>query len=247
MQQNYPPKAGIDALLKTAFSYWRRTLLMQLFFSLVYFSVLFLVFIYFSQSLGILEQYQDLVANYAGDFSQYQKEAQKLAASDNYITFFWIMIGVKVFLYPLNLGFFKIYRKLDLKEKIEISDIFAGYSGINFFIYIGYALFWTFTYLFALQTIILAVVWVFLTLFTAPLMFFMNKRIFETISLNIKALKMYFVEILVCILIAFLFKYIGVFSVLGALFTFPFMNAMIYALYKIIFNETEVVSKQVGK
>jgi hypothetical protein len=57
-------------------------------------------------------------------------------------------------------------------------------------------------------TIILPFIWVVVTIFVAPLMFF-NNRSFEAISLNFKALKSHFVEIFVCVIVAFLFKYVG--------------------------------------
>jgi len=49
---------------------------------------------------------------------------------------------------------------------------------------------------------------------------------------------MYFVEIMVCVIVAFLFKYLGfALFLIGGLFTFPFWNAMIYSLYKTVFSE----------
>ena len=239
MQQSYPQKKGIGELLKEAFGYWSGTLVFQMIFSLVYFSVFFLVFYYSNFQLGLLEKYQDLYTNYSHDFTLYQKEAQKIAATEEYIAFFWIMMGTAIFLYPLNLGLFKIFRKVDLGEKPTFSDLFAGYSGVNFFLYIGYAMLWYPVFMFTLQTIFLSVLWILITLFTAPLMFFMNKRIFETFSLNIKAVKLYLLEIIICLLVAAAFKYIGVFTCFAALFTFPFTNAVIYSLYKTIFKEGE--------
>ena len=68
----------------------------------------------------------------------------------------------------------------------------------------------------------------------------MNKSIFESIGMTIKALKIYFVEILVCVIVAFIFRYVGIFAFwIGFLFTYPFTNAMIYTLYKNIFREKE--------
>ena len=239
MQQSYPQKKGIEQFLKEAFGYWSRTLVYQVLFSLVYFSVFFLVFYYSNVQLGLLEKYENLYVNYSHDFTLYQQEAQKIAQTDEYVTFFWIMMGTLIFLYPLNLGLFKIFRKLDLGEKPEITDLFAGYSGVNFFLYISYAMLWFPVFMFSVQTLFLAGIWILITLFTAPLMFFMNKRIFETFSFNIKAIRMYLLEIIVCLFVAIAFKYIGMLTCIAALFTFPFTNAMIYALYKNIFNEGE--------
>lgn len=236
MMGEHPQKASLEMIIKSAFRYWSKTLIFQLMFSLVFISILMLVTLYFSEKLGLMTKYQELFTKYAQDWPTYQKEAQKLAMTPEYQTFFWILNGTLVFLYPLNLGLFKIFRKVDLGEKPELADLFAGYSGVNFIRYIGYAIFWTSVYILSIQTIFLAVIWVFLTLFTAPLMFFEDKRIFETIPLNIKALKLYFVEILIAFFIAFFFKYLGILTLVGALFTLPFMNAMVYALYSLIFK-----------
>ena len=86
-------------------------------------------------------------------------------------------------------------RLSNLNEEIVIGDLFVGYNGLNFFKFIGYFLFWLMIYLLIWQTIILPFLWVLATLFIAPLMFFLDKRIFEALSINFKALKMFFVEI----------------------------------------------------
>lgn len=242
MQENYPQKPGIDFILKQAFFYWNKTLLYQALFSVVYASVFLTVFFYFSGKYGIIEQFYAAALEYmkAGPagIEEYKMQIAKIAESEGFQNFFLGLIGVKIFLYPLNIGFFQLYRKIDLKEQIGLADLFAGYNGLNFFRYVSYFMFWYFLYLFIAQTMILPVIWVLCTLFVAPLMFFLNKTIFEGISLNFKALKMYFLEILVCTIVAFLFKYIGFgIFLIGGLFTFPFWNAMIYSLYKTIFNE----------
>lgn len=237
MENNYPQKTSLEIILKQAFGYWNKTLVYQMFFSLITFSVMFLVTYYFSTKYGVLEQYTAASAKAKEGFEVYAKEIQKITTTPEYLKLSWISLLTMVFLYPLNLGFFKIYRKIDLKEKVEIEDLFAGYSGINFFIYTSFYLFWLMIFTYTLPTIILAIVWIMITLFCAPLMFFMDKRIIESIKLSIKALRLFGLEITVCIFVAFLFKYLGVLTLVGGLFTFPFFNAMIYALYKNIFVE----------
>jgi len=241
MQSEYPQKKSIEFILKQAFRYWSRTLIYQVIFSVLYILILFFTAAYFMNQFGITDQYFAAYQNYmqSKDIQAYQSEISKLSELPQFQHFFWILIGMNVFLYPLNLGLFKIFRKLDLGEKPEMADLFAGYSGINFFIYIGFYMFWFIIYLYAIPTVFLAIIWVFITLFCAPLMFFMNKRIFESISLSIKGLRIYFIEIIVCIFVAVLFKYIGVLTFFGMFFTFPFVNAMIYSLYKTIFTENQ--------
>ncbi len=239
MPQLYPQKPGIESILKQAFSYWSRTLLYQVLFSLITFSIYFVVGYYFAAKYGILSHYLSLSARLSESIESYQKGVQEMILLPDFMTFYWIMIATAVFLYPLNLGFFKIYRKLDQGEKPIIQDFFAGYQGINFFIFTSYFLFWILIYLYTVPTIILGFVWVLLTLFTAPLMFFKSRKLFQTIPLNFKALKKYPIEILVGCFVALLFKYFGVITLVGAIFTFPFWNAMIYALYRRIFNEVQ--------
>lgn len=238
MQNKYPQKPGIDFILKQAFFYWNKTLLYQLIFSIIYFAIFFTAMFFFASRYGIWEMNQELSEALRQGTQAYLEKITQISATENYQKFSYGILGTIIFLYPLNLGFFQIFRKIDLNEKVEPGDLFAGYSGFNFFKYIGYFIFWIFTYLLAAQTIILGIVWVFITIFVSPLMFFTDKRIFESISLNFRALKMFFIEIFVCVLVAFFFKYAGfALFFIGGLFTFPFWNAMIYSLYKIIFSE----------
>ncbi|MBK1894899.1 hypothetical protein [Chryseobacterium paridis] len=238
MQNKYPQKPGIDFILKQAFFYWNKTLIFQLMFSIIYFAIFFTGMFFFASRFGIWGQNQELAEAFKLGTKAYMEKAAAISATKEYQNFSYAILGTIVFLYPLNLGLFQIFRKMDLNEKIVLGDLFAGYNGLNFFKYISYFLFWFFVYLLAAQTIILGVVWVFVTIFVAPLMFFADKRIFEAISLNFKALKMYFVEIMVCVIVAFIFKYAGfALFLVGGLFTFPFWNAIIYSLYKTVFSE----------
>lgn len=240
MQENYPQKPGIDFIVKQAFFYWNKTLIYQLMFSIIYFSIFFTSLFFFATKFGIWEQNQALIEAYKTSTEAYLEKAQALSQTESSRMFMYSFLGTIIFLYPLNLGFFQIYRKMDLNEEIGLSDLFVGYNGSNFFRYGSYFLFWILPYSQLLGTVIFPVFWIAVTLFIAPLMFFQNKTILEGLSLSFKAMKSYFIEIFVCILIAFIFKYIGfgVFFV-GALFTFPFWNAMIYSLYKTIFSEKQ--------
>lgn len=238
MQSKYPQKPGIDFILKQAFFYWNKTLAYQLMFSILFFGIFLTSFFLFGLKYDIFAQNAVLQEALQQGTQAYLAKVGELSATESYQMFMLAIWATTAFLYPLNLGFFQIFRKLDLNEKVELSDLFAGYYGINFFKYLGYYLFWFMIYRFTVPTIFLAVIWVAMTIFVAPLMFFTNKRIFEAISLNFKALKMYFVEIFVCILVAVLFKYLGfTLFLIGGLFTFPFWNAMIYSLYKTVFSE----------
>lgn len=238
MQNKYPQKPGIDFILKQAFFYWSKTLIFQLMFSIMYFGVLMTAFFICDTKYGITEQYIEAGKYIKNGTDVYLAKIWKMYSTAEFQKFALWITGTLIFLYPLNLGFYQIYKKVDLGEKLELGDLLVGYNGFNFFKYIGYFIFWYFVFAYTAQTIILGVAWVCLTIFVAPLMFFMDKRIFEAISLNFKALKVYFIEIFVCVLVAFFFKYLGfALFLIGGLFTFPFWNAMIYSLYKSIFSE----------
>lgn len=238
MDSKYPQKPGLDFILKQAFFYWNKTLVFQLMFSIMYFGIFLTVFFMCDLKYGIIGEFNEVGKYMQEGMKAYVEQLNKLVVTENYQNFsLWIM-GTTIFLYPLNLGFFQIYRKMDAGDKPELSDLFAGYSGLNFFRYVSYYIFWYFIYRFTFPTIILAIAWVCITIFVAPMMFFMNKTIFESLSLSFKAMKVYFLEILVCVMVAVIFKYIGFALLLvGGLFTFPFWNAVIYSLYKTIFSE----------
>ncbi|AZB00662.1 hypothetical protein EG359_13995 [Chryseobacterium joostei] len=238
MQSKYPQKPGIDFILKQAFYYWNKTLVFQLMFSIIFFGIFLTSLYFFGVKYEIWEQNQVLTEALNEGTKAYMEKISQLSATENYQMFTLAIWGTTAFLYPLNLGLFQIFRKLDLQEKIVLGDLFVGYNGLNFFKYLGYYLFWFMIYRLTVPTVLLAVIWVAMTVFVAPLMFFTDKRIFEAISLNFKALKMYFIEIMVCVFVAFLFKYLGfTLFLVGGLFTFPFWNAMIYSLYKTVFSE----------
>ncbi|UFH30421.1 hypothetical protein LNP04_10555 [Chryseobacterium sp. C-71] len=242
MQEKYPQKPGLDFILKQAFYYWNRTLVYQMIFSIVYFAVFLLVYFYVADRFGIYDRLSGLLVEYlqAGPkgIGNLNKGLQAISSSENYAYTALGLFLVSAFLYPLNLGFFQIYKKIDLNEQVEISDLFVGYNGLNFFRYTSYFVFYFFVAEMLKVTIVLPFVWIMLTMLISPLMFFQNKTIFEGISSGWKALKTFFVEIFVCTIVAVLFRYVGfVIFLVGALFTFPFWNAMIYSLYKTIFTE----------
>lgn len=241
LKMNIPnaPETGVDEILKKAFRYWSKTLIYQLIFSLLYISILFTVLIHFATEYGLLDQYISAFSKSKEGIQVYEKEILKIIENPNYMNFYYIMLGTLVFLYPLNIGFFKIYRKMDLGEKLEISDLFAGYIGANFFKFASFYLFWLIIFSYTAPTIILGIMWVLITLFTAPLMFFMDKRIFESFTLNFHAMKRYALTIFVGMLVAFLFKILGAMTIILLPFTLPFSNAMIYVLYMQVFRENK--------
>ena len=79
-----------------------------------------------------------------------------------------------------------------------------------------------------------------LTIFSVPLMFFMNVNTIEGIKLTVKGLKQDFTTVLISVVIATLFSLSGLLLFgFGFLFTFPFWHAMIYTLYQQFFKEND--------
>lgn len=233
------PEVGVDEILKKAFKYWSKTLVYQFVFSVLYLSIFVSVLMYFATEYGLLEQYISALSKSKEGVEVYEKEILKILENPNYITFYYIILATMVFLFPLNIGFFKIYRKMDLGEKPILNDLFAGYMGVNFFRFISFYLFWLIIFSYTAPTVLLGIMWILITLFTAPLMFFMDKRIFESFTLNFYAIKRYTMLIFVGLLVAFVFKIVGMMTIVLLPFTLPFTNAMIYTLYSHVFRENK--------
>lgn len=240
MEKKYPQKVGIQELLKKAFSYWNRTLFYQLSFSLLYFSLFFLGYFYLFKYFGLWDQviqYSELIKTDIPGFNKKMEEVSKLPQTQSFLLGMFFLLA---FLNPLNVGFYKIYRKIDLNEKIVMNDLFAGYLGFAFFKFFGFYLFWMIIFSYANSFLLLGVVWVMLTLFSIPLMFFMNVNTIEGIKLSVKGLKQDFTTILISVVVAVLFSLSGILLFgFGFLLTFPFWHAMIYTLYQQFFKENE--------
>lgn len=240
MEKNIGQKTGVEEILKRAFWYWNKTLIYQFIYSLLFLSLFFLGYLYLFRHFGLWEEvskYSDLIKTDLPGFNKKMEEIAQLPQARN------VTLGVFVLLaliYPLNVGFYKIYRKIDLKEPITMNDLFAGYLGFDFFKFFGFYLFWivVFTYTFAL--LIPGLIWIFITLFCVPLMFFMDIKTFQGINLTVKALRGNLTLVLVCMLVAALFSFSGILLIgIGFLFTFPFWNAIVYALYEQLYKEMD--------
>ena len=240
MDKNYPQKVGIQEILKTAFSYWNKTLIYQLAFSLIYFTLFFLGYFYLFKYFGLWDQVSQNSELLKTDFAAFNKKMEEIAKLPQTQSFLLGIFFLFALLNPLNVGFYKIYRKLDLKEEIRMNDLFAGYLGFDFFKFFGFYLFWMIIFSYANSLLLLGIVWIMVTLFSVPLMFFMNVNTIEGIKLTIKGLKRDFTTIIICMAIATLFCLSGLILFgIGFLFTFPFWHAMIYTLYQQMFKENE--------
>ena len=123
--------------------------------------------------------------------------------------------------FPLHIGFFKIFKKIDNKEEPVLGDLFEGYQGAGF---IKYAIYY--------------ILWMMLTLFVPPLMYFRNEPLGTAMVTSFQAMRRNFLTLLICVIGTAFITYLGLFVFLvGYALTFPFWNAMIYTLYKNIFTE----------
>ena len=238
MQNNHPQQSAISQILKDAFSYWNKTILYQLVFSMLYFLLFFMGYFYLFQYFGLWDEfikYQDLVRTDLPAFNKKMEEIARLPQMRNFALAFFVLLAL---INPLNVGLYKIYRKIDMKEPVTLNDLFAGYIGFSFFKFFGFYLFWIIIFTYANALLFLGIFWIFVTLFCVPLMFFMDVKTFEGISLTFKVLRSNFSTVVPAMLVAFLFSFSGVLICgVGFLLTFPFLNAMIYTLYQHYYKE----------
>ncbi|QDP85418.1 hypothetical protein FNJ88_07530 [Chryseobacterium sp. SNU WT5] len=238
MEKNYAQKAGLEQILKTAFFYWNKTLFYQVAFSLLYFSLFFLGYFYLFRYFGLWDQVSQHSELFKTDFAAFNKKMEEIALLPQTQGFVLGVFFLSAIVNPLNVGFYKIYRKIDLNEKVEMNDLFAGYLGFDFFKFFGFYLFWIIIFSYANSLILLGFVWIFLTLFCVPLMFFMNVNTFQGIKLTFTGLKQDFTTIVAAVIVGVLFSLAGLLLFgFGFLFTFPFWHAIIYTLYQHIFKE----------
>lgn len=245
MENNVLQKPEPSQILKTAFGYWNRTLLFQLVYSLIYFSLFFMGYFYLFQYFGLWEEFSkhsDLVRTDFPAFNKKMEEIARMPQARNFSLAFFALIAL---INPLNVGLFKIYRKLDLNEPVSINDLFAGYLGFDFFKFFGFYLFWIIIFTYANALLVLGLVWIFVTLFSIPLMFFQSVNTFEGINLTVKGLRKNFGTVIMGVFVAMLFSFSGLLLFgFGFLFTFPFWNAMIYTLYQSIYKEVDIKNHQ---
>lgn len=238
MENQTAKKSNIEEIIRRSVNYWALTLNVQILFSILYFSMIFLLTFYFFKYYGLMPEFLRLVNLGETDIPAMQKGILEWSKTSNFVNFMIVFVIIKAVMFPLNIGLFHVYRKIDQKIPFNISDLFEGYRGFNFFKFLGFAIFWGFINLYANTFKPLVFVWVFVTIFSAPLMYFMNLTIFESIRYTIKAIKLDFFTILVCCVLACIFSYFGiVFFLAGILITYPFWNAVIYSMYQKYFNE----------
>lgn len=238
MIHQQPQKTGIDFVIKRAFFYWKTTIFYQIVLSIMYFGILISVAQFAAEKLGLLDEYLKIIKDSQGNFHRLESGIKHLVNNPNLPTFSLILMLTQAFVFPLQVGIFKIYRKIDINESYNFNDILSGYEGRNFFVFVTYFIFFEGVSSILKPLVFLSPIWIIITIFVVPLMFFMNTSLLKSISYNLSALKVHFFPIIICLLVATLFKYLGfLFFGIGGLLTFPFTTAMIYALYSVVFSE----------
>ncbi len=237
MDNKYPGAVGLGAVLKSAFYYWNRTLVYQLSYSLLFFSLFFLGYFYLFRYFGLwdaLSPYTDLVQTDMAAFNQKAAEVAQLPQTQGFVLGLFILLSL---VGPLNVGFYEMYRKIDLDEKVTLNDLFAGYRGFDFFKFFGFYLFWFIVFSYANSLIVLGFVWIMITLFCVPLMYFRNATSFAGIRETFGVLRQDFSTPIIAAVVAILFSLSGLilFGV-GFLLTFPFWHAVVFSLYRQYFS-----------
>lgn len=233
-------KISLDYVIKQSFKYWKSTLFYQLVFTIVYFSTLtiFLIFLYQYFEIGskIIEVKPLLESSNAETSANGYIELLSSSNVRNLVYFFSVVASALV--YPLNIGFFKIYSLIDEQKPISLNYLFEGYLGNNFFKFLSYYLIWgTVFYLLKMSIFPFAFLWVAFTIFVAPLLFFTPMNLIEAMKISFKVVAGNFFVIAACSILAIIFSYSGFFLFFfGLLFTFPFWNAIIYTLFKSYFR-----------
>ncbi|MDL1913926.1 MAG: hypothetical protein FDW93_05295 [Bergeyella sp.] len=233
----------IFEVLDETFFYAKKNWAFHVFFSLIYLSVYFSVTFYFAYRYGVIEEISSLMKNIE-PISVLIERVALLGTQENIKTFSLIVFALQAFLFPLHVGLFKIYKKTDLKETIGPSDLFSGYSGVNFFIFVSYFILWKFMMDLSFLFFPLAFLWILFTLLATPLMFFKNLSSFRAISLSFKATIRHIFLLFLAFILSLFFRYAGFLLFVFGLFTYPVIITTIYVLYKKIFEETSYPESQ---
>lgn len=223
-------KPEIGKILTEAYQYWMRTLPFQFLFSAIYFAIFIFASMYAFRYYGLFEKVNQFSQLMYSDFPAFTKKYEALMKTENALLFSVAVLVIKSIIYPLNIGFLKIYRKLDIGEQPEISDLFVGFRGHYFFIFVIFSLFWNFTnnYLF-----IFSIIWMPMLLLVPSLMFFKNYNFIEAFRISLQTFGKNILLMIILVLVSLLISFSGFLAFgFGLFLTFPFWNAMIYVLYK---------------
>ena len=224
------PKPEIGNIISEAYQYWMRTLPFQLLFSVLYFTIFMFSSMYAFRYYGLFEEILKIQDLFYSDTKVFVEKYSEIMKTENAQYFAMVVMVIKSVIFPLNIGFLKIYRKLDLGEPPHISDLFAGFRGHYFFLFVIYALFWNIINNYLL---ILFFIWIPMLLMTPSLVFFKNYNFFQAFRISVQVFRNNILLFIMATLASIIISYSGVLMFFFGIFvTFPFWNAVIYVLYK---------------
>lgn len=230
-------KISLDYVLKEAFKYWSSTLFYQFVFTFIYFSTLLIMGKFLMNYYEITPKINSISPLMYSDPEAFTAQFQEILLSENFKYFSMMIIVATAIIYPLNIGFFKIYQKKDENKAVNINDLFAGFSGSNFFKFFGYYLLWGGIYFYLKPLVVPGFLWIVFTIFVAPLLYFTPMTLVEALKISFKVVSGNIFIVSACSVLAILFSYSGLLIFFfGFLLTFPFWNAIIYTLFKSYFR-----------
>lgn len=240
MDKIHPAGPGLGNVLKKAFFYWSHTLRYQLAYSLLFFSLFFLGYFFLFRHFGLwdaLAPYSDLVRTDMAAFNAKAAEIAQLPQTQGFVLGLFLLLSLVA---PLNVGFYNIYRKVDRNEPITLNDLFAGYRGFTFFKFFGFYLFWFVVFSYANSLLVLGLVWILITFYCVPLMYFRNATTFGGIRETFGAMKQDFTTALLAMVLGIAISLSGLLLFgFGFLLSFPFWHALVYTLYAHYFPSDE--------
>lgn len=230
-------KPEIGKILTEAYQYWMRTLSFQLLFTVIYFSIYMFAAMYAFRYYGLFEKVNQFSQLMYSDFPAFTKKYEALMKTENALLFSVVVLVIKSIIFPLNIGFLKIYRKLDISEPLEISDLFVGFRGHYFFIFVIFSLFWNFINNYLL---IFSIIWMPMLLLVPALIFFKNYNFLQAFRISIQTFRKNILLMIVLVLVSLIISFSGfIVFFFGIFLTFPFWNAVIYVLYKQLIDDFE--------
>lgn len=235
--ENNKHKISLEEVVNQSFKYWKATLNFQLLVTLLYFGIILIAGVQLAQYYfgDKLYDFNPALLQHPAKFNE---KMRAMLSTENGSYFQLVISLIKAAMFPLFIGFFKIYSLIDEGKKPQLSDVFDGYNGSNFFKFWGYAIFWNVVFSLGMAFLFLpGFFWVYITLFVSPLLYFTPMRMIEAINISAKVAFANWVIVLPCAILAFIFSYSGfLLFFIGFLFTFPFWNALIYTLFRKYFS-----------
>lgn len=223
-------KPEIGKIVSEAYQYWMRTLPFQLLFSVLYFTIFMFSAMYAFRYYGLFEEVMKIQDLFYSDSRAFFNKYSEIMQTENARSFAMVVMVIKSVIFPLNIGFLKIYRKLDLGEQPQISDLFAGFQGNYFFLFVLYALAWNVINNYLL---IFTIIWIPMLLMIPSLIFFRNYSVFQAFKKSVQIFRAHAFLMIIATLASIVISYSGlVMFFFGIFITFPFWNAVIYVLYK---------------